>query len=233
MQTWRLSGMPRCCLFNSLSYRENGGENANTDGMGSINQISSSYLQSIFGTALGGAGSTNTLGDTQSTGSLSSAASQDNSRLSPFADILNKLQQLQETNPSQYQQVTQQIATNLQTAAQTAQANGNSTAATRLNQLSTDFKGASQSGQFPNVQDLAQAIAGGHHHHHHFHAASADSDGDSSANSGSSGNSSSTTNQTLSQFLSALQSNVTGNDALNPMAIMLNTLTNAGLSASN
>jgi hypothetical protein len=199
--------------------------------MGSINQISSSYLQSIFGTALPSIGSTNTSGKALSTSSLSSTAPQDNSQLSPFAGIMSALQQLQQTNPSEYQQLTQQIATNLQTAAQTAQSNGNSTAAIRLNQLSTDFKTASQNGQLPNVQDLAQSLGGGHHHHH-IHAASADSDGGSSANSGSGGNSSSTPNQTLSQFLSAMQSSGTQSDALNPMAIILNTLTNAGLTSN-
>jgi hypothetical protein len=200
--------------------------------MGSINQISSSYLQSIFGAALPSIGLTNTTGGAQSVSSLSSAAPQDNSQLSPFADIMSTLQQIQQTNPSEYQQLTQQIATNLQTAAQTAQSNGNSTAAIQLNQLSIDFKNASQNGQLPNVQDLAQAI-GGHHHHHHVHAASANSDADSSANSGSGGNASSSPQQALSQFLSAMQSSGTQSDALNPMAIILNTLTNAGFSTSN
>jgi len=131
-------------------------------------------------------------------------AQTDNQLLSPFAQIMSALQQLQQSDPAQYQQVTQQIATNLQTAAQSAQASGNSTAANQLKQLSADFTSASKSDQLPNVQDLAQAIVGGHHHHHHAHAASADPDGDSSAN-GSSISSSSSTSQTLSQFLSAFQ----------------------------
>jgi hypothetical protein len=222
-------GIARVCLFTILKYRENGDENAQTDSMGSINQISSSYLPSIFGTALPSIGSTNT---TPSASSLSSAARQDNSQLSPFADIMSALQQLQQTNPSEYQQLTQQVATSLQTAAQTAQSNGNSTAAIQLNQLSIDFKNASQNGQVPNVQDLAHSLGSGYHHHH-VHAASADSDSDSSAHSGSGGNASSSLQQTLSQFLSAMQPSGTQSDALNPMAIILNTLTNAGLSTSN
>jgi len=84
---------------------------------------------------------------------------------------MSSLQQLQQTNPSEYQQITQQISTNLASAAQTAQTDGNATAATSLNQLSTDFSSASKSDQLPSVQDLAQAIGGGHHHHH-FHAGS-------------------------------------------------------------
>ena len=195
--------------------------------MGSITNISSSYLQSILGTALQAAGLTNTTGNSQNTASLASAAVQpDNSQLSPFADIMSTLQQLQQTNPSQYQQITQQISANLLTAAQTAQTDGNTTAATQLNQLSTAFSGASKSGQLPSVQDLAQAIGGGHHHHHRFHAGSSGSDSNSTSGSSSS------PSQTLSQFLSAMQSNGTQSDALNPMAIILNTLSTAGISGS-
>jgi hypothetical protein len=136
---------------------------------------------------------------------------------------MSTLQQLQQSNPSEYKQVTQQIATNLQNAAKTATADGNSTQATQLNQLATDFTNASQSGQLPNVQDLAQAVGGGHHHHHHGHAA-ASSDSDSS--------SSSSTSQTLSQQLAAFQANSTPNASLDPMAIITNTLSSAGINVS-
>jgi hypothetical protein len=211
--------------FHRLRQRKNGDQNANTESMGSITNISSSYLQSILGTALQATGLTNT-GNSQNTASLASAAVQpDNSQLSPFADIMSTLQQLQQTNPSQYQQITQQISANLLTAAQTAQTDGNTTAATQLNQLSTDFSSASKSGQLPSVQDLAQAIGGGHHHHH-FHAGSSGSDSNSTSSSSSS------PSQTLSEFLSAMQSNGSQNEALNPMAIILNTLSTAGISGS-
>jgi len=196
--------------------------------MGSINTLSSSYLQSILGAALPATGLTaNTTGNTQGSASLASAALQaDNSQLSPFADILSTLQRLQQTNPSQYQQIAQQISINLGTAAQTAQTDGNTTAATQLNQLSTDFSTASKSGQLPNILDLAQAIGGGHHHHH-FHAGSPGSDDNSTSSS-----SSSSANQTLSQFLSAMQPGAAQNDALDPMAIILSTLSTAGISGS-
>jgi hypothetical protein len=141
--------------------------------------------------------------------------------------MLSALQQLQQTDPTKYQQVTQQIATNLQSAAQTAQADGNSVAANQLNQLATDFTNASTSGQLPNIQDLSQAMTGHHHHHHHAHSASADPDGSSSGNS-----SASSTSQTLSQLLSTLQENGTQNNSLNPMTIILDTLSNAGTSSS-
>ena len=92
--------------------------------------------------------------------------------MSPFATILSELQQLQQSNPTQYQQVTQQISTNLQTAAQQATSEGNTSAANQLSQLSTDFSNASTSGQIPNVQDLAQAMSGHHHHGGHHHHSS-------------------------------------------------------------
>lgn len=149
-------------------------------------------------------------------GSLSGTSQPDSSQLSPFAQMMSLLQQLQQTNPTQYQQVTQQIATNLQNAAQTAQAQGNTTAASELNQLSTDFGSASQSGQLPSVSDLAQAVGGHHHHGHHAHAqASSDS-----------------SNASLNQLLSAFQTSGTSSDALNPTAIIMNTLSAAGISSN-
>jgi len=194
-------------------------------GMGSISGLSSNYLQSILGTALQGTGLTKQTSGHNVSGTSSTSLQPDNSQLSPFAQLLSTLQQLQQSDPGKYQQVTQQIATNLQGAAQTAQANGNSTAANQLNQLATDFTNASKSGQMPNVQDLAQAI-GGHHHHHHAHPASdpGSSSSDSSGNGGS---------QTLSQLLSALQANSPQSESQNPMKIILDTLSSAGITGAN
>jgi hypothetical protein len=151
--------------------------------------------------------------------------------MSPLAQVLNTLQQLQQSNPTEYAQVTSQISTNLQSAAQTATSDGNTAAAAQLTQLSNDFKTASTSGQLPNIQDLAQAIGGGGHHHHHY--ASASSDSDSTSNS-SSDTSSSSSSQTLSQLLSALQTNGSSqSSSLNPLSIILNTLSSAGIGGSN
>src|SRR5580658_7243447 len=111
---------------------------ADKDGMSAIIGLSSGYLQSLLNNAINGAGST----ANQSSGSLlnsvnASAVSQnsDQSGLSPFAQLMNTLQQLQQSNPTEYQQVTQQIATNLQSAAQTAQSDGNTTEASQLTEL--------------------------------------------------------------------------------------------------
>ena len=197
--------------------------------MGFINSLSSNYLQSILANAVQNSGlTTNTA--TNSSSASTSIAPADNQQLSPFAQLLATLQQLQQSDPSKYQQVTQQIATNLQSAAQTAQADGNSIAATQLNQLSTDFSNASSSGQLPNIQDLAQATAGHHHHggHHHHHASASGPDS-SSTDPSSTG----TLSQTLSQLLSNLQGTGTTNGSLDPMAIILNTLSGAGVTGSN
>ena len=126
--------------------------------IGPIANLAGGYLQSIISPALRSAGLTST---TSTSTSGAGASQPDNGQLSPFAQVLNTLQQLQQSNPSQYGQVTQQIATNLQSAAQTAQANGNTTAASALNTLANDFTSASQSGQLPNVQDIAKAMGGG------------------------------------------------------------------------
>ncbi|HME07311.1 MAG TPA: hypothetical protein VKG25_09680 [Bryobacteraceae bacterium] len=152
----------------------------------------------------------------------------DNGGLSPFAQVVSKLQQLQQTNPTQYQQVTQQIAANLQAAAQTDQSQGNTTGAQQLTQLSSDFSNASTSGQLPNLQDLAQAIGGHHHHGHHSHGAE--------ANSSSSGASTTASNAASSAALSSdpsltsifqTNSGTLGTDAT---SIILNTLSSAGIS---
>ena len=201
-----------------------------------INALSgtnSTYLQSLLTSALGSATSTNA--STGSTSGVSFGNPQDTNQLSPFALLLSTLQQLQQSNPTEYQQVTQQIATNLQSAATTATSDGNTAAATQLNQLATDFTSASQSGQLPNIQDLSQAVSGGHHHHHGHHADSGESSGSSGSTTGaSSSSSSSSTTNLLAQFLSGSGTgSLNQNNALNPMAIIMNTLSNAGLTANS
>ena len=197
----------------------------------SINSLYSSSLQSILAGMLRSAGLTTnkTNSSSNGAGALSAVGRQtDSSQLSPFAQLMSTLQKLQQTDPTKYQEVTQQIATDLTTAAQTAQKGGNTAAATQLNQLASDFTDASKSGQLPNVQDLAQAVGG--QNRHQSHAASADSDGDSDGSSSSTASSSAS--QALSQLLAAYQSNGGQSDAVDPMKIIMNTLTGAGISGS-
>ena len=218
-QKFDSQAMTRACLFNNLRHRASGDKNADKENMNTINNVPGSYLPSVLSTALQGAMTTNTTGS----GVTGIDASSDNGQLSPFGQLISTLQRIQQWDPTKYAQVTQQIAANLQSAAQTAQAEGNSTAANQLNQLATDFTNASKSGQLPNIQDLAQAM-GAHHHHHHAHHASADSDNNPAASSAS---------QTQSQLVPPLQSNGTGKAVLNPMMIVLDTLSKAGVNASN
>jgi hypothetical protein len=143
---------------------------------------------------------------------------------------MNTLQQLQQSDPSKFAQVTQQISTNLQTAAQSATASGNTAAASQLTQLASDFSTASTSGQLPNVADLAKAMSGGGHHHHHGSSSgnSASSAGSTAASSSSSSNAS----QILSQLFSAFQSNQSNSSqsaSTDPMTIIMSTLSSAGV----
>jgi hypothetical protein len=206
--------------------------------MGSIN-LSSPLLQSALSTALQSVGLTGNTTPTSTSGlsASSSTGQSDNSQLSPFAQLLNTLQQLQQSDPSKFAQVTQQIATNLQGAAQTATSSGNTAAATQLNQLATDFSNASTSGQLPNVADLAKAMGGGGHHHHH---ASSTSDSSSTAGSastaaasGSSSSSASSASQALSELFSTYQSSSAPSASTDPMAIIMSTLSNAGVLATS
>ena len=202
--------------------------------IGSSNPLSNNnYLQSILTSALQSTGlTTNSTNNSLSTSASSSVSqSPDNSRLSPFAQVMSELQQLQQSDPSKYQQLTSQIATNLQTASQTAAAAGNTTAATQLNQLATDFSSASKNGQLPNVQDLAQAV-GGHHHHHHHDAEAASTDPAGTASTGSSSSASSSSSQELSQILAAFQASGTQSAATDPMSIIMSTLSSAGITGA-
>ena len=220
---------------------ENGDKTADKTGMSSssINNLTNGYLQSILGNALQGTGLS--LNSTSSNGiSGISPQSQDNGQLSPLAQVLSSLQNLQQSNPTEYQQVTQQIAANLQSAAQAATNEGNSTAANQLNQLSKDFSTASQTGQLPNISDLAQAIGGGggHHRHHHggHHASSSSSSTDSTSTSSSTGSTASTSTSSsnpLDQLLAAFQANATQHESLNPLSIITSTLANAGIPSTN
>lgn len=182
--------------------------------MSAISNLSSNYLQSILS-----ASQSNGLTNNQSTNGAGATTpagqAPDNGQLSPLAQMMNELQQLQQSNPTEYQQVTQQIATNLLDAAQTAQTNGNSTEAGQLNTLATDFSDASQTGQLPNLQDLAHALGGGHGHHQGYRPG-----GDSSNTTGG-------TTSTASQT----PPTTTGdqNESLNPLTIIQNTLANAGI----
>jgi len=195
-----------------------GEKTADKGGMSPVNPLSSnSYLQSILGKALQGTGVSTSNNTGSSTSINASSLTPDNSQFSPVANLMNTLQQLQQNDPSKYQQVTAQIATNLQNAAQTAQTQGNTAAAGELSQLSSAFSQASQSGQLPGAQSLTQAL-GGHHHHHGHHHAESSSDATSSSSSTPSSSSTSSTSSSSS--------------STNPFDIIMSTLSSAGITVS-
>jgi len=165
-----------------------------------VSSLSSSYLQAILANSKNSA--------TGTTGAASLTTPQDSNQLSPFAQLMSQLQQLQQQDPADYSKATAQIATNLKSAAQTASSQGDTAKASQLNQLANDFQNASTSGQLPGVKDLAQVLGGHHHHHHHG--------GFSYANSSSQTDSSTSKSDWMS----------TQANSLNPMAIIANTLAN-------
>ncbi|HWD99276.1 MAG TPA: hypothetical protein VG345_09570 [Bryobacteraceae bacterium] len=180
----------------------------------------SSYLYQAISNALSSEGlSANT--STAAT-STSNAAPSDTSSLSPFAQLVSAFQQLQQSDPTTYAKLTQQIGTNLQSESQTAQSQGNSSVAGELSQLANDFTTASQTGQLPNLQDLAQAVGGGstasgtHGHHHHHHS-------DASSSSDSSSASDSTASSSTASFSSNTSTS----------SILLQTLSSAGIGVSS
>jgi len=203
--------------------------------MSSISGLSSSYLQSILNIAV--QRNTSSTGANRNLG-IDSLSGQppDSGQLSPFAQLLSTLQQLQQSDPSKYKDVMQKIATNLEDASKTASANGNTTLATKLDTLATDFTNASQSGDLPNIQDLAKAVTGGMHHNlgpAHSHASSDSCAGSTTSTSSSSTDSSTSAQDMLRALLASLESAQTQTDALNPMNIIMNTLSDAGVNASN
>ncbi len=116
--------------------------------MSAISRLSSIYLKSVLRDIFQSAGLSSKTTDGQSVGSTSTVSQADNHQLSPLARLLSTPQKLQQSDPEKYKEVTQQIATNLQAAAKTVQADGNTTAATQLTRLASDFTDASKTGQF-------------------------------------------------------------------------------------
>jgi hypothetical protein len=179
-----------------------------TMGTSSISDLSSN-LQSVLETALQGTGSTTSTAGNNLDGvnTTSTRFRPDISQLSPFVE-LHALQNLLQSDQTKYQQVTQQIATNLQSAAQTAQGDGNAAAASQLNNLAADFSNASASGELPSLQDLAQADGGGQQQQYAEVSPS-------------------------NQYLAGVQGSGTQSDPQNPLGIILDTLSSAGISFPN
>jgi hypothetical protein len=135
---------------------------------------------------------------TAAVSATASAQTTDNTSMSGQAQLFAKLQQLSQTNPTQFQSVTSQIAQQLQAAASkmtdSAQAN-------QLIQMATNFLNASKSGNFSdlfsNANNNSTQIQPGQFGHHHHHPISSQS---------SAGVSIDGFNAILQQALSSIQS---------------------------
>jgi hypothetical protein len=138
-----------------------------------------------------------------------------------------------------------QISTNLADAAKTATADGDTNAATQLTQLSNDFKSASQSGDLPNIQDLAKALDGqGGPGGGPPPTSDSTSTTDSSSSSSSTTSASSSSSTDASKLASALTDKILAafhlsgssgsqDQSLDAMSIIMSTLANAGVYGSS
>ncbi len=117
------------------------------------NNSLSTYLQNPLESQLhasGAAASSTSVSSPNANATPASAS--DVGQLSALAELVSALQNLLETNQTQYAEVTGQIASNLLKAAQVAQAAGDSVTADRLELLAGAFTSTSQSGQSSQFQ---------------------------------------------------------------------------------
>jgi hypothetical protein len=135
--------------------------------------------------------------------STSANPASDTASISGPGQLLSSLLQLQQSNPAQFQQVTAQIANQLQTA---AQQQTSPAASNFLTQLSGQFQQASTSGSVSPLEGTtgAQGAAGAAHgHHHHHHGGGYDSSGQATSSS------SDASSSPLQQLFSTISNEVT------------------------
>ena len=155
----------------------------------------------------------------------------DISQLSPFVELYD-LHQLLQTDPIRYQQVTQQIATNLSSSAEVLQGSGDTTSSNRLSQLAAAFGLASRLGEFPNIEGLSQAVAGAQGDNLIPQSTSADSEGNSTSGESPS-DSKSNVNWLSTQYLATVPEDGTQSDSQALQGIILGALSSAGINISN
>ena len=125
-------------------------------------------LSSVSQMLLSGIGNSSTSLTSQTTSS--NPTLKDQSQLSPFAQLMSTLQQLQQSDPAKYKQVAATLASDLQQSAMNDESNGNPGEANALNRLAASFTQASQTGQLPTfMQQGAQNAGTSVHPHHHHH----------------------------------------------------------------
>jgi hypothetical protein len=132
----------------------------------SVNSLLPSYLLPFNSTATNG---------TNANSAASVQPQADVLSLSPASQFLNQLQQLQTQNPPEFQAMLTEITGQLNQAAGTASANGNTPQANQLTALANTFQSASTGGPLPTAQQLQQAGVSGHHHHGSHHGSGSSS----------------------------------------------------------
>jgi hypothetical protein len=135
-----------------------------------INSISSNYGIDATTTTQAAAAQASATGNVATT---------DSAQLSPMASLLNQLQQLQQTDPTQFKSVMSSIADTLKTDAQSA----TGPQAQHLTDLANKFSQAAQTGQMPDLQPPGQQQGASGHHHHHHHQVSSYQNGSSTSTS--------------------------------------------------
>jgi hypothetical protein len=93
-------------------------------------------------------------------GSTTNATASTNLSLSSFASILSQLSQIQQNNPTEFKEVTANIASTLQ--ADASSATGSQDQA--LQNLADKFQQASQTGSMSSLEPSKSASGHGHHH---------------------------------------------------------------------
>ena len=136
----------------------------------SVNSVSSSNSISSLDPLL----SIQTQTDVSSTSGAATKSS-----ISKFGSLMNELQQLSQSDPDKFKEVTASIAQTLQSDASNATGNQ----AQFLNQLADKFQQASQTGSMSSLQPPASA-SGHHGHHRHVQSYSSGQSEQSSAPSG-------------------------------------------------
>lgn len=112
-----------------------------------VDGLSSAYLLELRGNAIESAGVSATSSATSAHDGGSSPET-DSSELSPLAKLASVLEHLQQQDPDAYRRITAQIASNLQTA---------SPGSEQLSRIAADFVRASETGELPNLENLAEA----------------------------------------------------------------------------
>lgn len=151
--------------------------------MGSIastlNSINSSLLSEI-NSDLSASGVTASTTTNSNSSSAAAGSSSDSVNTSQIGQLFQELQQLETSNPADFQKVTADAASQFQQAAQQAT---DPAQASFLSNLADKFQQASQSGNLSAFENGVPRAGSEHHHGHHHHGGDSSTDGAGSQDS--------------------------------------------------